>query len=89
MSSIINILEAVTSYNDSWDRTFYFVATLVLLIGAFWTYIQVFVKPLKKKRKKLEENIIYNNHEDTIEESYKDDYKSNKHKNYIYKDREE
>ena len=83
MSSIINILEAVTSYNDTWNGTFYFVATIALLIGAFWTYIQVFVKPSKgngKKKKKLEENIIYNNPEDTIEKSYKADY-SKKRKN--------
>ena len=80
MSSIINILEAATSYNDTWNGTFYFVATIALLIGAFWTYMQVFVKPLKKKgKKRLEENIIYKNSEDTIEESYKEDYvKKNK-----------
>lgn len=81
MSSIINILETSMTYNDSWNGTFYYVATLALLIGAFWTYIQVFVKPSKKKKKKkLDENIIYNNPEDTIEESYKEDYLTKKNK---------
>lgn len=76
MKSIINLLEASTSYNDSWNLTFYFVLVLVLLIGIFWTYMQVFVKP-KKKTEVLKENKIYQNNEDTIEESYKKDYKKN------------
>lgn len=76
MKSIINLLEASTSYNDSWNLTFYFVLVLVLLIGIFWTYMQVFVKP-KKKKEVLKENKIYQNNEDTIEESYKKDYKKN------------
>ena len=46
---MINILETVTKYNDSWNLTFYYIAALALLIGIFWTYLQVFVKPLKKK----------------------------------------
>ena len=52
---MINFLEAATSYNDSWNLTFYYVATLALLIGIFWTYMQVFVKP--KKNKKAKDNL--------------------------------
>ena len=36
---MINFLEAATSYNDSWNLTFYYVATLAFIIGIFWTYI--------------------------------------------------
>lgn len=74
MCSIINLLEATASYNDSWNLTFYYVLALVLIIGSFWTYMQVFVKPHKKKES-LKENTIYQNNEDIIEESYKDEYK--------------
>ncbi len=67
------LLEVSNTYNDtSWELTFYFVASLALLIGMFWTYYNVFVKKNKKKKTELKENIIYNNPEDTIEESYKD-----------------
>lgn len=67
------LLEVSNTYNDtSWELTFYFVASLALLIGIFWTYYNVFVKKNKKKKTELKENIIYNNPEDTIEESYKD-----------------
>ena len=67
------LLEVSNTYNDtSWELTFYFVASLVLLIGIFWTYYNVFIKKNKKKKTELKENIIYNNPEDTIEESYKD-----------------
>lgn len=67
------LLEVFNTYNDtSWELTFYFVASLALLIGIFWTYYNVFVKKNKKKKTELKENIIYNNPEDTIEESYKD-----------------
>ena len=65
---MINLLETVKNYNDSWNLTFYFIGALALLIGAFWTYMQVFVKPHKKKVV-LKENVIYQNSEDTIEES--------------------
>lgn len=41
---MINFLETVTNYNDSWNMTFYYILVLVLLIGIFWTYMQVFVK---------------------------------------------
>ena len=67
---MINLLEVVKNYNDSWNLTFYFVGALALLIGAFWTYIQVFVKPTKKKIA-TKENIIYQNTEDTIEDGDK------------------
>ena len=67
----MNLLETVTSYKDTWNVTFYYVATLALLIGLFWAYMRVFVKPLKKSTKKLEENIIYNHSEDVIEDDYK------------------
>ena len=80
---MINFLEAATSYNDSWNLTFYYVATLSLLIGIFWTYMQVFVKPKKDKKIKTKENTIYQNSEDTIEESYKDS-KTKKKKNKKY-----
>ena len=67
------LLEVFNTYNDtSWELTFYFVASLALLIGIFWTYYNVFIKKNKKKKTELKENIIYNNPEDTIEESYKD-----------------
>lgn len=67
------LLEVSNAYNDtSWELTFYFVASLALLIGIFWTYYNVFIKKNKKKKTELKENIIYNNPEDTIEESYKD-----------------
>lgn len=67
------LLEVSNTYNDtSWELTFYFVASLALLIGIFWTYYNVFIKKNKKKKTELKENIIYNNPEDTIEESYKD-----------------
>ena len=67
------LLEVSNTYNDtSWELTFYFVASLALLIGIFWTYYNVFIKKNKKKKTELKENIIYNNLEDTIEESYKD-----------------
>ena len=67
------LLEVSNTYNDtSWELTFYFVASLALLIGIFWTYYNVFIKKNKKKKTELKENIIYNNPEDTIQESYKD-----------------
>lgn len=67
------LLEVSNTYNDtSWELTFYFVASLALLIGIFWTYYNVFIKKNKRKKTELKENIIYNNPEDTIEESYKD-----------------
>lgn len=73
---MFNIIEATTAvYNDtSWEMTFYYVATLAFLIGAFWTYYQVFIKS-KKKKQPLKENIIYNNTEDVIEESGKNNKK--------------
>ncbi len=64
----MEILEAVTKNKDTWNVTFYYVLVLVFLIGFFWTYLQVFVKPLKKK-KTLKENIIYQHSEDIIEKS--------------------
>jgi len=66
---MIKILEAVTSYNDTWNITFWYIVVLALLIGIFWTYMQVFVKPLKKKEP-LKENIIYHHSEDLIEKNY-------------------
>ena len=75
----MKILETVTTYNDTWSITFYYVLVLVFLIGFFWTYMQVFVKPLSKK-KPLKENIIYQHSEDVIEESFKDNKKTKKKK---------
>lgn len=85
---MINILETITKYNDSWNLTFYYIAALALLIGIFWTYLQVFVKPLKKKQA-LQENVIYNHPEDVIEESDKVPLKKkNNNKNkYYYKNK--
>lgn len=77
---MINFLETVQKYNDSWNMTFYYIAVLVFLIGVFWTYFQVFIKPLKKK-KPLKENIIYNHSEDVIED-YENVYLKKKQKNY-------
>ena len=76
---MFNIIEATkVVYNDtSWEMTFYYIATLAFLIGAFWTYYQVFIKS-KKKKEPLKENIIYNNSEDVIEETTKDRNKSKK-----------
>ena len=72
---MFNIIEVTTTYNDtSWQMTFYYIATLAFLIGAFWTYYQVFIKS-KKKKQPLKENIIYNNREDVIEESGKNNKK--------------
>ncbi len=70
---MIKFLETVQTYNDSsWQLTFYFVGILALLIGIFWTYMQVFVKKQKKNKKApLKENIIYNHSDDVIEESFK------------------
>ena len=63
---MINILEAVDLYNDTWLLTFYFVLGISLLIGTAWTYYQMFVKGEKKKQP-LKENIIYNQSDDVIE----------------------
>ena len=72
---MFNIIEVTTTYNDtSWQMTFYYIATLAFLIGAFWTYYQVFIKS-KKKKQPLKENIIYDNPEDVIEESGKNNKK--------------
>jgi len=77
---MIKILEAAVEYKDTWNITFYFVAALALLVGAFWTYMQVFVKPLKNKTV-LKENIIYHNSEDLIEKNYETN-KKKKNKKY-------
>lgn len=79
---MLNLLENVVTYNDSsWEMTFYFVTVLALLIGMFWTYYNVFLKKKSKKvKKELTENIIYNNTEDVIEESYKDNKRTRKYK---------
>ena len=66
---MIELLEVVA--NDEWSMVFYYILVLVLLIGLFIAYLQVFVKPLTKKRP-LKENIIYQHSEDIIEESSKD-----------------
>ena len=85
---MFNIIEVTTAtYNDtSWQMTFYYIATLAFLIGAFWTYYQVFIKS-KKKKQPLKENIIYNNTEDVIEESYNNN-KNNKSKKYDNKSKD-
>ena len=68
-----NILETVNTYKDTWNVTFYYILVLIILIAIFWTYIQVFVKPLNKK-KNLKENVIYQHSEDIIE-NYDQSYK--------------
>ena len=74
---MLNLLEVAT--NDSFNIVFYYILVLILLIGLFITYLQVFVKPLSKK-KTLKENIIYQHSEDVIEESFKDNKKPKKKK---------
>ena len=66
----MNLLDGVTNYKDTWNVTFYYVATIALLIGLFWAYMRVFVKPLKKNNKELKENEIYNHSDDIIEDSF-------------------
>ena len=68
-----NILETVNTYNDTWKVTFYYILVLIILIAIFWTYIQVFVKPLNKK-KNLKENVIYQHSEDIIENYTNENY---------------
>ena len=84
---MINILETIT-YSDPWSLTFYYIAAIAILIGLFWTYIQVFVKKPKKKKMDLKENVIYQHEDDMIEKSedyYEEKYshsnKSNKSSN--------
>ena len=72
----MNLLEIIAQ--DDWSMVFYYILVLILLIGLFVTYLQIFVKPLTKK-KPLKENIIYQHSEDLIEESFKD-YKKPKRK---------
>lgn len=64
---MINILEAVDLYDDTWLLTFYFVMGFSFIIGIAWTYYQFFVKRDKKNNKPLKENIIYNHSDDIIE----------------------
>ena len=85
---MINILETVDLYNDTWLLTFYFVLGISLLIGTAWTYYQMFIKGEKKKQP-LKENIIYNQSDDVIE--HYDMYSKKKEKrvpmnNYQLKD---
>ena len=76
---MLNILETVTTYHDTWNATFYYILVLIFLIAAFWTYFQVFIKPLKKKKnKELKENIIYQHSEDIIENYDEINYKKRK-----------
>lgn len=72
---MLEILEIVTGYRDNWNMTFYYILVLVLLAGFFWTYMQIIVKPLGRKRAPLKENIIYNNPEDLIEKDYNNERK--------------
>ena len=74
---MLNLLEVVE--NDNFSMVFYYILVLILLIGLFVTYLQVFVKPLSKK-KPLKENIIYQHSEDVNEESFKDNKKTKKKK---------
>ena len=74
---MIKFLEVVAK--DEWSMVFYYILVLVLLIGLFVAYLQVFVKPLTKK-KPLKENIIYQHSEDIIEESSKDYKKKSRRK---------
>lgn len=70
-------------YKDTWDITFYYVITLAFLIGAFWTYMRVFLFNNKQKKKQdLKENIIYNHTEDLIENNIYNNtnYKTKKNK---------
>ena len=72
---MLNILETTTTYPDTWNATFYYILVLIFLIAAFWTYFQIFIKPLKKKgHKELKENIIYQHSEDIIENYTNENY---------------
>ena len=62
---MINYLDAVNYYKDTWNITFYFIVAIALIIGIFWTILQA---NKKKKKDMLEENIIYNHSEDMIED---------------------
>ncbi len=75
---MLEFLEVVT--NDDFSMVFYYILVLILLIGLFWTYLQIFVMPLSKKKKPLKENIIYQHSEDVIEESYRNYKKTKKNK---------
>lgn len=66
---MFNVLEATTKYNDSWNLTFYYILVLVILVAIFWTYLQVFVKGKGRKKNPNNQNLIYQNSEDTIEEN--------------------
>ena len=63
---MINILETVDLYDDTWLLTFYFVLGFSLVIGTAWTYYQMIIKGDKAK-KPLKENVIYNHPDDVIE----------------------
>ena len=60
---MIKIIETVNYNKDTWNITFYFVAALAILLGLLWTVMQ----SKKNEKKDLNENIIYNNSEDLIE----------------------
>ncbi len=84
---MIYFLETTTKYSDNWSIAFYYLLALAILISIFWTYIQVFVKSLKKK-KDLKENVIYQNSEDIIENADKVPLKRKKldfEKEFAYK----
>ena len=64
---MINILEVVDLYDDTWLITFYFVLAFSFVVGMIWTYYQIVVKGDSKKKQELKENIIYNQTEDVME----------------------
>ena len=63
---MINILETLNTYNDTWTMTFYFVAAVAIMLGLLWTILQIH-KNDELKNHKLKENVIYNKSEDMIE----------------------
>lgn len=61
---MINFLDTINNYDDTWKMTFYFVFALALIIGIFWTLFQM---SKYNKKNKTNQNTIYNKSEDVIE----------------------
>ena len=62
---MINMLEVLNTYDDTWAITFYFVAAIAIMIGLLWTVYQIHKQ--EKKNGKIQENVIYNKTDDLIE----------------------
>ena len=62
---MLNLLEVVGLYDDTWKITFYFVLAVAILLGLVWTVLQVY----KNDKKANKTNVIYDKSYDAIEES--------------------